>query len=43
VRRIYDCCSYSDIRINGDASVTGYCYNGRKVFCIAYRDTEVRC
>ena len=22
VRRIYDCCSYSDRRINGDASVT---------------------
>ena len=43
VRRIYDCCSYSDIRINGDAAVTGYCHNGRKVFCIAYRDTEVRC
>jgi hypothetical protein len=43
IRRIYDCCSYSDVRINGDASVTGYCYEGRKVFCIAYRDTEVRC
>ena len=43
IRRIYDCCSYSDTRINGDASVRGYCHKGRKVFCIAYRDTEVRC
>jgi hypothetical protein len=43
IRRIYDCCSYSNTRINGDASVTGYCYNGRKVFCIAYRDTNTRC
>ena len=43
IRRIYDCCSYSDTRINGDASVRGYCHHGRKVFCIAYCDTEVRC
>ena len=43
IRRIADCCSYSDLRINGDASVTGYCYNGRKVFCIGYRDTNVSC
>ena len=43
IRRIHDCCSYSDKRINGDASVTGYCYGGRKVFCIAYRDTNIRC
>jgi hypothetical protein len=43
IRRIADCCSYSDRRINGDASVTGYCYNGTKVFCIGYRDTNVRC
>jgi hypothetical protein len=43
IRRIYDCCSYSDTRINGDAAVTGYCYNGRKVFCIAYIDTRNRC
>jgi hypothetical protein len=43
IRRIVDCCSYSDRRINGDASVTGYCYSGRKVFCIGYRDTNVRC
>lgn len=43
IRRIADCCSYSDTRINGDASVTGYCHGGRKVFCIAYRDTNVTC
>ena len=43
VRHLTDCCSFSDTRINGDASVTGYCHNGRKVFCIAYRDTEVKC
>lgn len=43
IRRIADCCSYSQTRINGDASVTGYCYNGTKVFCIGYRDTNVRC
>ncbi len=43
IRRIYDCCSFSDTRINGDASVTGYCYNGRKVFCILYRDLRTTC
>ena len=43
IRRIADCCSYSPRRINGDASVTGYCYSGKRVFCIGYRDTNVRC
>lgn len=43
VRRIADCCSYSRTRINGDASVVGYCYSGTRVFCIGYRDTNVRC
>lgn len=43
IRSIADCCSYSDRRINGDASVTGYCYKGTKVFCIGYRETNVRC
>ena len=43
IRRIYDCCSYSNTRINGDASVTGYCYSGRKVFCIGYRVLRSRC
>ena len=43
IRRIADCCSYSDTRINGDASVTGYCYSGRKVFCIGYREMNINC
>lgn len=43
IRRIYDCCSYARRRINGDASVRGYCHGGRRVFCICYRDTNVRC
>jgi hypothetical protein len=43
IRRITDCCSYSDTRINGDASVTGYCFEGRKVFCIMYRITDTTC
>ncbi len=43
IRRIVDCCSFSDTRINGDASVTGYCFKGRKVFCVAYRDTTTKC
>lgn len=43
VRKLTDCCSYSRKRINGDASLTGYCYKGRRVFCVTYRDTNVRC
>jgi hypothetical protein len=43
IRRLQDCCSYSSTRINGDASVTGYCHHGRKVFCIMYRDTNRAC
>ena len=43
IRHIVDCCSYSRRRINGDASVMGYCYGGRRVFCIAYRDTNISC
>jgi hypothetical protein len=43
IRRIADCCSFSRTRINGDASVTGYCYGGTRVFCIGFRDTNVRC
>jgi hypothetical protein len=43
VRKVVDCCSYSNTRINGDASLTGYCHQGRKVFCITYRDTKIRC
>jgi hypothetical protein len=43
VRHIKDCCSKSDTRINGDAAVTGYCYNGKKVFCVGYQVLGIRC
>lgn len=43
VRRLMDCCSYSKKRINGDGALTGYCYKGRKVFCVFYNDTGVKC
>ena len=43
VRKLVDCCSQSDKRINGDASLEGYCYHGRKVFCVMYFDTNVPC
>jgi hypothetical protein len=43
IRTIYDCCAYTATRINGDGAVTGYCYSGKKVFCIGYRDTNIRC
>jgi len=43
IRTIYDCCAYTDTRINGDAAVTGYCYRGKKVFCIGYRDLNTKC
>jgi hypothetical protein len=43
IRRIVDCCSTSRRRINGDASVVGYCYGGTRVFCVGYRDTNTRC
>ncbi|MFP5353104.1 MAG: hypothetical protein ACLGIB_11160 [Actinomycetota bacterium] len=43
IRTIYDCCAYTRTRINGDGAVTGYCHNGKKVFCIGYRDKNIRC
>jgi hypothetical protein len=43
IRHISDCCSRSRTRINGDASVRGYCRKGLRVFCIAYRDLSIRC
>lgn len=43
VRKLMDCCSYSKTRINGDASLIGYCYQGRTVFCVMYYDTNVPC
>jgi hypothetical protein len=43
VRKLVDCCSTSDKRINGDAALRGYCYSGRKVFCVMYYQTKVSC
>jgi len=43
VRKLVDCCTASDRRINGDRALTGYCYKGRKVFCVMYYDTRVKC
>jgi hypothetical protein len=43
VRKLQDCCSYSSRRINGDGALTGYCYSGRKVFCVFYYQTKVPC
>ena len=43
VRKLTDCCSRSNRRINGDAALEGYCYQGRKVFCVMYYQTKVPC
>jgi hypothetical protein len=43
VRKLVDCCTTGRRRINGDAALTGYCYSGRKVFCVMYYDTKVPC
>jgi hypothetical protein len=43
IRRLWDCCSFSRTRINGDASLVGYCYHGRRVFCVTYLDTDITC
>lgn len=43
VRKLVDCCSNSDKRINGDAALEGYCFKGRTVFCVMYFDTNVPC
>lgn len=43
VRRLMDCCAYTGRRINGDGALDGYCYKGRKVFCVIYNDTGVKC
>jgi hypothetical protein len=43
VRKLVDCCAYSSRRINGDGALTGYCYGGRKVFCVMYFQTKVPC
>ena len=43
VRKLVDCCSTSSRRINGDRSLRGYCFEDRKVFCVMYYDTRVKC
>ena len=43
VRKLWDCCSEHDRRINGDAALQGYCYGNRKVFCVTYYQTHVPC
>ena len=43
VRKLQDCCSYHDKRINGDAALEGYCFSGRKVFCMMFFQTKVPC
>ena len=43
VRKLVDCCTEGDRRINGDKALTGYCYGGRKVFCVMFFQTKVPC
>ncbi len=43
IRKIVDCCSFSRRRINGDASLVGYCWGGRRVYCIMYYETGLPC
>jgi hypothetical protein len=43
VRRLMDCCGYTDKRVNGDAALVGYCYGGRNVFCVQYYETMMPC
>lgn len=43
IRKIVDCCSFSRRRINGDASLVGYCWGGRRVYCIMYYDSGLKC
>jgi hypothetical protein len=43
VRKLIDCCSSNARRVNRDASLTGYCYAGRRVFCVMYYDTKIPC
>jgi len=43
VRKLVDCCAQTRRRINGDGALTGYCYAGRRVFCVMYYDTKIPC
>jgi hypothetical protein len=43
IRKLVDCCSFSRRRINGDASLVGYCWGGRRVYCVMYYDSGLPC
>ena len=43
VRRIRDCCGKTNVRVNGDAALVGYCYPGHHVFCVTYFETSMPC
>ena len=43
VRKLVDCCSPNRTRINGDRALKGYCYDGRKVYCVMYFQSSVPC
>jgi hypothetical protein len=43
IRKLVDCCGSITTRVNGDAALPGYCYSGRRVFCVVYYDTKVPC
>ena len=43
VRKLVDCCADHGRRVNGDRALEGYCFRGRKVFCVMYFDTKVPC
>ncbi|HEV2777559.1 MAG TPA: MauE/DoxX family redox-associated membrane protein, partial [Solirubrobacteraceae bacterium] len=43
VRKLIDCCTTSQRRINGDRALRGYCYARRRVFCVMYFQTNVPC
>lgn len=43
VRRLMDCCGYTNVRVNGDQALVGYCYAGRHVFCVQYYETMMPC
>lgn len=43
IRKLWDCCSTSPRRINGDASLQGYCHGNRRVFCVVYVETGIPC
>ena len=43
VRKLIDCCTTSERRINGDRGLRGYCYAKRRVFCVMYFQTNVPC